>query len=93
MTEVLSGTLAGLASITPGSGFVGPQAAALIGLIAGTCSFFSAKFFRKKGVDDVLDCFSLQAVPGLVGIILTAPFCAEKYHVDSITSKWHLLGV
>jgi Amt family ammonium transporter len=76
MTEVLSGTLAGLAAITPGSGFVGPQAAALVGAIAGTASFLSSRFLRKQGVDDVLDCFSLQAVPGIVGILLTAPFCS-----------------
>jgi Amt family ammonium transporter len=47
MTEVLSGTLAGLAAITPGSGFVGPQSAALIGITAGILSFLSAKFFKK----------------------------------------------
>ena len=59
MTEVLSGTLAGLAAITPGSGYVGPQASVAVGLIAGTCSCLSAKFMRRKGVEDVLDCFSL----------------------------------
>jgi ammonium transporter, Amt family len=74
MTEVLSGTLAGLAAITPGSGYVGPQAASLIGIIAGTLSFLSAKAFRKSGTEDVLDCFSLQAVPGIVGILATAAF-------------------
>jgi Amt family ammonium transporter len=74
MTEVLSGTLAGLAGVTPGSGFVGPQAAAAIGLIVGLFSCLSAKYFKRKGVEDVLDCFSLQAVPGSLGVILTACF-------------------
>lgn len=59
MTEVLSGTLAGLAGITPGSGFMGPQAAACVGLVVGILSWCSAKYMKKRGIEDVLDVFSL----------------------------------
>jgi Amt family ammonium transporter len=59
MTDVLSGTLAGLAGITAGSGFVGPQSAALAGLVAGGCSYLCAKYMKRRGVEDVLDVFSL----------------------------------
>ena len=59
MTDVLSGTLAGLAGITAGSGFVGPQSAALAGVVAGTCSYLCAKYMKRRGVEDVLDVFSL----------------------------------
>lgn len=59
MTEVLSGTLAGLAGITPGSGFIGPQSAALVGLMVGSLSYLCAKYMKRKGIEDVLDVFSL----------------------------------
>jgi ammonia channel protein AmtB len=41
----------------------------------------------------VLDCFSLQAVPGIVGILLTALLCSKKYHADVIESRGHLFGI
>jgi ammonia channel protein AmtB len=41
----------------------------------------------------VLDCFSLQAVPGITGILMTALLCNKKYHADLIQSRGHLFAI
>lgn len=74
-SHIASGALAGLAGITPGSGFVPDQVAMPIGVIVGICSFFAARFIKEKlEFDDVLDVTSLQAVPGAMGSILVGFF-------------------
>jgi Amt family ammonium transporter len=61
LTEILSGAFAGLACITPASGYVLGYGAMIIGLVGGIISWFSVKIVKEKlKLDDVLDVFSLQ---------------------------------
>jgi Amt family ammonium transporter len=74
---IVTGMVAGLGTITPASGFVGPMGALFIGLIAGVLCFFATQFMKRKlGVDDSLDVFPVHGVGGFTGLLLTAVFSA-----------------
>ena len=67
-----SGAVAGLATITPASGFVTPGNAVLIGLVAGASTYFACNFIKSKfRYDDTLDTFGVHAVGGTLGAFLT----------------------
>lgn len=84
VTDMFNGAFAGLAGVTPGSGFIPSQAAFCYGIIIGTASWWSSGFLKNKmKIDDVLDVFSLQAVPGAIGSILVGVFAGgEPYGID-----------
>jgi Amt family ammonium transporter len=66
-----SGAVAGLATITPGAGFVGINGSVFIGFAAGIASFFACgKLKSKLGYDDALDTFGVHAVGGTLGTLL-----------------------
>ncbi len=70
-----SGAVAGLATITPASGFVTAGHAVLIGLVAGAATFFACNTLKAKfGYDDSLDTFGVHAVGGTIGTILAGVF-------------------
>jgi Amt family ammonium transporter len=69
-----SGAVAGLVAITPASGFVGPQAALLIGAIAGALCYGAVNLRAKIGVDDSLDVWGVHGVGGTWGAIATGIF-------------------
>jgi len=70
-----SGAVAGLATITPASGFVTAGNAVLIGLVAGTATFFACNSLKARfGYDDSLDTFGVHAVGGTIGTILAGVF-------------------
>jgi Amt family ammonium transporter len=72
-----SGAVAGLATITPGSGFVPAWAAVLIGVVASTGSFLACtKLKAKFNYDDALDTFGVHAVGGTMGTILAGIFAS-----------------
>ncbi len=69
-----SGAVAGLVAITPASGFVGPNAAVVIGLVAGVVCFYGATSLKHLlGYDDSLDAFGVHGVGGIAGALLTGP--------------------
>jgi Amt family ammonium transporter len=71
---IVTGMVAGLGTITPASGFVGPIGALVIGLTAGIVCFFATQFIKRKLIiDDSLDVFPVHGVGGFLGILLTAP--------------------
>jgi Amt family ammonium transporter len=77
MLGLATGAVAGLAAITPASGFVGPLGALAIGTTAGVlCFLASTTLKRKLGYDDSLDVFGVHGVGGFVGTILVAFFAA-----------------
>ncbi len=72
LVGMVTGTIAGLATITPASGFVGPAAALVIGLIGGTACFFLVGIVKQRfKVDDSLDVFAVHGVGGVTGVLLT----------------------
>jgi Amt family ammonium transporter len=71
----VTGSIAGLASITPASGYVGPLGALGIGLVGGAvCYFMVGVIKRRFKIDDSLDVFAVHGVGGATGILLTAIF-------------------
>ena len=73
LVGIVTGTIAGLASITPASGFVGPWAALLIGAVAGILCQEAVVLIRNKmHVDDTLDVFAVHGVGGIFGTIMIA---------------------
>ena len=71
----VTGAVAGLASITPASGFVGPGAAIVVGIAGGTiCYFMVGVIKRRFRIDDSLDVFAVHGVGGATGVMLTAIF-------------------
>jgi Amt family ammonium transporter len=74
---IVTGMVAGLGTITPASGFVGPLGALAIGAAAGVLCFFATNFMKRSlGVDDSLDVFPVHGVGGLLGTFLTGVFAA-----------------
>ncbi|MGH8715989.1 MAG: ammonium transporter, partial [Burkholderiales bacterium] len=74
---ILTGMVAGLGTITPASGFVGPLGAIAIGAAAGVACFFATNFMKRAlKVDDSLDVFPVHGVGGALGTILTGVFAA-----------------
>ena len=77
MLGAASGAVAGLVTITPAAGFVGPMGSIVMGLIAGPlCLWGVSGLKRMLKVDDVCDVFGVHGVGGILGAILTGVFCA-----------------
>lgn len=75
MVGLVTGTIAGLASITPASGFVGPIEAMIIGAIAGVLTQEACRFVKGfLKIDDTLDVFAVHGVGGIFGTIMIAVF-------------------
>ncbi|OOY28286.1 ammonia channel protein [Thioclava sp. L04-15] len=75
MVGLVTGTIAGLASITPAAGWVGPIEALVIGFAAGIiCQEFVILIREKLHVDDSLDVFAVHGVGGIFGTIMIAVF-------------------
>ncbi len=76
---IASGAIAGLVSITPASGFVGPLSAIAIGLLSGIiCFIFVSVIKHKLGYDDSLDAFGIHGVGGTWGAIATGLFATKS---------------
>jgi Amt family ammonium transporter len=74
---IVTGMVAGLGTITPASGFVGPLGAIAIGGAAGVICFFATSYMKRRlGVDDSLDVFPVHGVGGVLGTTLTGVFAA-----------------
>ena len=72
---IASGAVAGLVAITPASGFVSPNSAVVIGVVAGIICFFAATSVKRMlGYDDSLDAFGVHCIGGIVGALLTGVF-------------------
>jgi Amt family ammonium transporter len=77
---IVTGMVAGLGTITPASGFVGPLGALAIGGAAGVICFFATSFLKRQmGVDDSLDVFPVHGVGGVLGTLLTGVFVSAAF--------------
>src|SRR5476649_214964 len=89
---IASGAVAGLVAITPASGFVGPDAAVVIGIAAGVICYFAATSLKRAlGYDDSLDAFGVHCVGGIIGALLTGVFASKEIAgVDGsvVTQLW-----
>jgi len=77
---IVTGMVAGLGTITPASGFVGPIGALAIGAAAGVVCFFATNYMKRAlNVDDSLDVFPVHGVGGLMGTALTGVFVSAAF--------------
>ena len=71
---LLTGAVAGLATITPAAGYVTTTSAVIIGILAGLVCYFAVALKNKLGWDDALDVWGVHGVGGMIGIILLGVF-------------------
>jgi Amt family ammonium transporter len=77
---IVTGMVAGLGTITPASGFVGPLGALVIGAFAGVVCFACTNYMKRAlNVDDSLDVFPVHGVGGILGTILTGIFVSATF--------------
>src|SRR3954463_3749906 len=77
---IVPGMVAGLGTITPASGFVGPLGALAIGGAAGIVCFFATNYMKRTlSIDDSLDVFPVHGVGGILGTLLTGVFAAAYF--------------
>lgn len=97
----VTGMVAGLGTITPASGFVGPGGALIIGISAGFVCFYSTVYIKQKlKIDDSLDVFPVHGVGGILGTLLVGVFSATSLGVfsgfgfaEGITTMAEQIGV
>ncbi len=72
---IVTGMVAGLGTITPASGFVGPSGALFIGVTAGVVCFYATQYVKRTlKIDDSLDVFPVHGIGGITGSLLTGVF-------------------
>lgn len=77
---IVTGMVAGLGTITPASGFVGPMAALFIGFSAGFVCFFATSFLKQKlKIDDSLDVFPVHGVGGILGTFFAGALVSTQF--------------
>ena len=80
LVGIVTGTIAGLASITPASGFVDPVEAMIIGAVAGVLCQEMVNVIRNRfQIDDTLDVFAVHGIGGIFGTIMIAAFGAGSW--------------
>jgi Amt family ammonium transporter len=80
----VTGMVAGLGTITPASGFVGPAGALVIGISAGTVCFFATNALKQKlKIDDSLDVFPVHGVGGMLGTFAVGIFASSELGIFS----------
>jgi ammonium transporter, Amt family len=94
---IVTGMVAGLGTITPASGYVGPVGAVVIGVVAGLVCFFATQLLKRKlHIDDSLDVSPVHGVGGIIGTILTGVFVSAPLggvgYAAGMTSS-HQVGV
>lgn len=87
---LLTGSVAGLATITPSAGFVSPASAAIIGIVAGTVCYFAVELKNKLQWDDALDVWGVHGVGGIIGVIMLGIFA--DINVNSAGANGLLYG-
>lgn len=79
LVGAVTGLIAGLATITPASGFVGPIGALIIGIAAGLVCFYLVGVVKNRfKIDDSLDVFAVHGVGGILGTLLLAPLASTS---------------
>ena len=79
LVGMVTGTIAGLATITPASGFVDPTSGFIIGLLAGAvCYYFAGLIKETFNIDDSLDVFAVHGVGGMLGTLLVGILANES---------------
>ena len=88
---LLTGAVAGLATITPAAGFVTVQSAAIIGIVAGIICYFAVSLKNKMQWDDALDVWGVHGVGGSIGVIMLGLFATNAVN-PMVTTNGLFMG-
>ena len=77
---LLTGAVAGLATVTPAAGYVSPQTAALIGIVSGIVCYYAVALKNKLEWDDALDVWGVHGVGGFLGIVMLGMFATKSFN-------------
>jgi len=81
---IVTGMVAGLGTITPAAGFVGPGGALIIGVVAGIVCFYATQWIKRKLlIDDSLDVFPVHGIGGIIGTLMAGVFASTELGVFS----------
>ena len=86
---LLTGSVAGLATITPAAGYVSPTAAVVIGILAGIICFYAVALKNKLRWDDALDVWGVHGVGGFLGIISCGAFASLAFNPAGTNGLLH----
>src|SRR5579864_4360228 len=86
---LLTGAVAGLATITPAAGYVSPMAAVIIGIVSGVVCYFAVALKNRLRWDDALDVWGVHGVGGALGIILLGVFATMIFNPHGVNGLWH----
>ena len=77
---LLTGAVAGLATITPAAGYVSPTTAVIIGVVSGVVCYFAVEMKNKLHWDDALDVWGVHGVGGFLGIVMLGLFANSAFN-------------
>ncbi len=83
---LLTGAVAGLATVTPAAGYVSPTTAVIIGIVSGVVCYYAVEMKNKLGWDDALDVWGVHGVGGFLGIVMLGIFANKA--IQSRRRKW-----
>ena len=86
---LLTGAVAGLATITPAAGYVSPAVAALIGILAGVICYYAVALKNKLGWDDALDVWGVHGVGGFIGVIFLGMFGSTLWNPNGANGLFY----
>jgi Amt family ammonium transporter len=90
---LMTGAVAGLATITPAAGFVTIQSAVLIGIIAGIGCYLAVKFKEKQEWDDALDVWGVHGMGGVIGTICLGLFATKTINANGVDGLFYGGGI
>jgi Amt family ammonium transporter len=77
---LLTGSVAGLATITPAAGYVSPTSSVIIGIVSGVVCFYAVALKNKLNWDDALDVWGVHGVGGFIGIVMLGMFATKAFN-------------
>ena len=77
---LLTGAVAGLATVTPAAGYVSPTSAVVIGIVSGVVCYYAVAWKNRAGLDDALDVWGVHGVGGALGIVLLGMFATTAFN-------------
>jgi len=86
---LMTGAVAGLATITPAAGYVTIQSAVIIGIIAGVGCYLAVKFKEKKNWDDALDVWGVHGMGGVIGTICLGLFATKTINQNGVDGLFY----
>ena len=86
---LLTGSVAGLATITPAAGYVSVQSAVIIGIVSGVVCFYAVALKNRLEWDDALDVWGVHGVGGFIGIVMLGMFASKEINPSGADGLFH----